>query len=489
MDVDFKEKISGDPEFSQHQSPHYNTNPEPRKPRRFFYVIGFVVVAVILFSTTMMMSGDSRQPWLSHIPLIGKLLTATVDKLDGEDADRINILLLGVGGDNHEGGTLADTIILASLQPSTKKVALISIPRDLSVPNRNGVWQKVNSINAYAEKNKEDGALVTAQTLSELLDLPIQYYIRVDFDGFINIIDEMDGITVDVENVLDDYQYPIRGQEDNPDYYARYQHLHFDKGVQEMDGALALKYARSRHALGAEGSDFARSRRQQKIITAVKDKLLQEENLLKPAMLARIAGQLSDHISTNIKVWEGLRLWDLFKDVNKEQISSRGFDDGPNGLLVASRGVDGAYLLIPKTGNFGEIKTVIHDIFGTITDGSGVPKELEVSKEPAKIEIRNGTNIDGLAAEVSSRLEGSNITVIRTANAAKRDLTDAVIYDLTYGEKPEALETLQNNTNAVIGLEIPEWLVNDIKASLAKNPKQERPDFILIVGTNNHQAQ
>ncbi|MEI7620598.1 MAG: LCP family protein, partial [Candidatus Falkowbacteria bacterium] len=424
-----------------------------------------------------------------HIPFFGKLITASDNKVDGEKEDRINILLLGMGGADHDGGYLADTIILASLQPSTKKVVLTSIPRDLTVPNDDGVWRKVNSINAYAEAKKENGSQATVDALSKLLDIPIQYYVRVDFDGFVSIIDELGGVTVDVENTLDDYSYPVRGREDNPDYYSRYEHLHIEKGLQDMDGELALKYARSRHGVGKEGSDFARSARQKKILTAVKDELMSSDNLLKPGMLTRIGGQVLEHTSTNLKIWEGLRLWDLFKDTPKEQISSVGLNDGPGGFLVSSRGVDGAYILVPIGGNFNEIKTMLRDVFGTVPDvgTSSIPKELEVSKEAATIEIRNGTTISGLASEVSTRLAPTNIKTIRTANSTKKDLKDAMIYDLTYGAKPQALESLKNNTNAVIGLELPEWLVTDIKDGLKKNPKQERPDFILIVGTNNHQ--
>ncbi len=484
MEVDFNKKIANDPAFAE-----FRPAPEaPQKPRRFFYVIGFLVAAVIIFSATMLMSSDSRDTWLGHLPFLGKLISSSDNKVEGESEDRINILLLGMGGANHDGGYLADTIILASLQPSTKKVVLTSIPRDMTVPDENGVWHKVNSINAYAEAKKENGSQATADVLFDLLGVPIHYYVRVDFDGFINIIDELGGVTVDVENTLDDYSYPVRGREDDPDYYSRYEHLHIEKGLQEMDGELALKYARSRHGVGKEGSDFARSARQKKILTAVKDKLMSSSNLLKPGMLARIGGEIIDHTSTNLKISEGLHLWDVFKDTPKEQISSVALSDAPGGLLVSSRGVDGAYILVPVGGNFNEIKTMVQGVFGSTSPASAVaPKELEVSKEAATIEIRNGTNIGGLATEVSNRLAPTNIKTIRVANSTKKDLKDAVIYDLTYGAKPQALETLKNNMNAVIGLELPEWLVTDIKDGLKKNPKQERPDFILIVGSNNHQ--
>lgn len=486
MDFDFNKKI-------EQEHNHYST---PRtKPRKGFYVLGFFIAVIIIFSLTVIISGDSSESWVSKIPLIGKLLGVADNKdLKGEEEDRINVLLLGMGGKGHDGGYLTDTIMLASLKPSTKQVALFSIPRDLSIPMENGSWQKVNSINAYAEKNEEEGGRILADNLSRILELPIHYYIRVDFDGFVNIVDELGGIELEVENTLDDYMYPIKGEEDNPDYYARYEHLHIDKGYQKMDGALALKYARSRHALGVEGSDFARSKRQQKVIYAAKEKLLDEDNLLRPGMLARIIGQLNEHLATDFHVWEVAAMWDLFKDVNKDDIINQVFDDGPGGFLVASRGSDGAYILIPKTGNFYQIKTFVQEIFPEVVAEEEQAKDdkdrvmsLETD-EKILVEIKNGTNINGLAARVGEALKQAKFTVSKISNASRRDFIEPKIYDLTYGAKDEALEILENVTGAKVEESLPDWLVSEIKEGLKADPKQVRPDFILIVGEKNDQS-
>jgi LCP family protein required for cell wall assembly len=482
LDVDFKRKIEQESLYYK----SYRTAKEKLRGR--YYVAGFILAMILIFSVTTLIGGDSRESWLSHVPLLGQLLGAAENKpLVGEEDDRINILLLGMGGKNHDGPYLTDTIILASLQPSTKKVVLTAIPRDLLVPNQNGVWQKVNSINAYVEADGEDGSKATAEVLSEVFGTPINYYFRVDFEGFTNIIDELGGVTVTVDNTLDDYQYPILGQEDNPDYYSRYEHLHIDKGVQQMDGELALKYARSRHGVGSEGSDFARSKRQAKIIAAVKDRTLSLSTLMNPARLARIMAQLNEHLSTNIKIWEGIRLWNLFKDVSQEQIIAKAPEVGPGGLLVESRGADGAYILIPRTGNYNAVKEFIQNILGStaVTVKKTVSNHLEISPEAATIEIRNGTLINGLASQVSAKLKPANFQTIRVANAAKHDLKDTVIYDLTYGAKPQALSALQDNMSAVIGLDLPQWLVDDIKSNSEANPGQARPDFILLLGSNS----
>ena len=126
-----------------------------------------------------------------------------------------------------------------------------------------------------------------------------------------------------------------------------------------MNGATALKYARSRHAAGSEGSDFARARRQQLVLEAIKDKLFSTRTLLNPVMITKLANELNKNISTNLSAWEILRLWDIFKDVNRSQIINKVLSDAPDGLLISGTGEDGAYILTPRSGNFSEIKKLM----------------------------------------------------------------------------------------------------------------------------------
>ena len=254
------------------------------KVKRFtkisIYLSIFVFTCLFVFTSQVLVSDKSSTSWLNKIPIIGhiKRLVESADKeLKGEDRDRINILLLGMGGKGHQGGYLTDTIMLASIQPSTKKVALISIPRDLAVPMENLGWRKINNVNAFAEVEKKgSGGLAISQALSDILGQPIDYFVRVDFEGFVNIIDKLGGVNVYVDNTLEDYRYPIMGMEEAEPYESRFEHLYIEKGRQYMDGSLALKYVRSRHGGGGEGSDFARAKRQQKILQAVKSELLKK---------------------------------------------------------------------------------------------------------------------------------------------------------------------------------------------------------------------
>lgn len=455
------------------------------------YITTFMFVGVVVFSSQIIVS-DSQHgtvSWIRKIPILKQIsyLAESADrKLKGEEDKRINILLLGMGGRTHEGGYLTDTIMLASVDPKTKKVSLISIPRDLSVAIEDMGYQKINSVNAYAEMNEEgSGGLATSQAVGDILGIPVDYYVRVDFQGFIDIVDLLDGIEVDVENVLDDISYPIMGREEAEDYESRFEHLYIKKGIQTMDGSLALKYARSRHGKGVEGSDFARSRRQQLVISAVKDKALSSKVFLKPSKITELLGELKEHVSTNLRVWEIVKLWQIAKDISRDDISMRVLDDGPNGFLVAGRNEVGAYVLQPRSGDFEEIKYMVSNIFTDIPED----KKVKVVEEETTVEIYNGTWINGLASKSSVDIEKYGFTVLRIGNSSKQNFQKSVIYDLTYGEKMESLTVLKEKTNANISFSLPDWLKEDIAKKISKETNPVQPDFILVLGRDADKSQ
>ncbi len=428
---------------------------------------------------------NDNPSWIDSIPILGQVkhLAESADReLKGEDRDRINILLLGVGGKNHDGGQLTDTIMVASYKPSTKQIALFSIPRDLAVPIENMGWRKINTINAFAEgREPGSGGLASSQSIGHLLNEPIDYYVRVDFDGFEKIIDEVGGVDVLVDNTLDDYSYPIRGREDDPNYYSRFEHLHVDAGWQHMDGETALKFARSRHGAGGEGSDFARARRQQKILEAVREKVLSVDTLLNPKKVTGIIGELNTNISTNLKIWEIIKLFGLVKNVKGDSIINKVLDNSPSGLLVDSVGDNGAYILSPRSGDFSEITYLFANLFGTPKkDGD---TESTKPKEKIKVTVLNGTWINGLGSRLAVDFEQDGIEVVEIGNSSRHNFEKTVIYDLGYGAKRSSLEFLKEKTGANIAPTLPDWLKADLAAT-AQTDNKEQPDFIIILGTD-----
>jgi len=466
--------------------PEADISQKPKKSKGFLkfsiYMAIFLITGGAVFGSQIIISEQNSSSWLFKLPLVKQIknLAESADRtLKGEDLDRINILLLGMGGKNHDGGYLTDTIMLATLEPSTKKVALVSIPRDLSIPVENMGYKKINSINAYAEKETEgSGGLAISQAVSDLLDIPIDYYFRVDFSGFVNIVDELGGITVDVENQLDDYRYPVKGNEDAENYESRYEHLHVETGEQKMDGTLALKYARSRHALGSEGSDFARAKRQQIIIEAVKEKLLSSNLLLKPTSVAGIINEFQANISTNLKIWEMIKLWSMFKDITRSDITNKVLDNSANGLLEDKMTEEGAYILTPRSGDFTEIQYFVNNVFSD----APAEKKTKVVEENSTVEIRNGTWINGLASQTALDLERYGFTVSRIGNSSRQNFQKSVIYDLTYGEKDESLAILKEKTGANVSFGLPDWLIEEIEGELTNEKNPVQPNFILIIG-------
>ncbi len=469
------------------------TNPRPNRPKKtkpaktWAFVFIFLLLAYIAFSFNRA-PNEKSSSWFYNLPIISQIkhLVESADtKLKGEDRGRINILLLGIGGKGHDGGLLTDTIMLVSLMPGEKKVALVSIPRDLAVPIENMGWRKINNVNAYAEmKTPGSGGLAVSQTVSDIFQTPIDYYLTVDFTGFEKIIDDLGGIKVNVENTFDDYKYPILGAEDAP-WEQRWEHLHIEQGRQTMAGKTALQYARSRHALGVEGSDFARARRQQKIMEAVKEKVMSLYILFKPSMIAKIVGDIKDNYQTNLKIWELVKLWGMIKDVKSENIINRVLDNSPSGLLVDTTGEDGAFLLSPRSGDFSEIQYLVNNIFSEapLTD------QEKVKQEPAAVEVRNGTWINGLANKVAFDLEKYGYNIVRIGNSSQQNFQKTVIYDLTYGEKIQALTVLKNKLNANVALGLPEWLIDDLAKELGKETNPTQPDFIIVLGRDQDTTQ
>lgn len=300
--------------------------------------------------------------------------------------DRVNVLLLGVGGGIHDGPYLTDTIIFASLDSKNNKATLVSIPRDLWITDLNG---RINTAYSDAEyKKKGGGIIVSSAAVSRIVQQPVDYVVRIDFNGFVKAIDLLGGINVNVKNTLDDYEYPIDGKETDQcghteaemqdlstssqldAFPCRYKQIHFSKGIDLMSGQEALEFVRSRHAQGDEGSDFARSKRQEEVISAVKNKVFSINVLINPSKLVDFYNVLKGSIDTNIKEDEFDDFVKLASKMKNAKIGSAVLDYGDvnanrNGLLIhpdISATYNNEWVLIPRLGsnNFSEIQKYIN---------------------------------------------------------------------------------------------------------------------------------
>lgn len=348
------------------------------------------------------------------------------EQLKGEGDGRINILLIGIGGTGHPGGTLADTIIVASIDPVNKKLAMMSIPRDLRVTLPNGGTGKINSAHSYGEsKEAGTGPQVLMDVVSKVIDLPIHYYARVDFAGFEKFIDALGGVTIDVPKALYDPFFPDAKLEG-------YEPFSVKAGTQTMNGLVALKYARSRETT----SDFDRAARQQQILLAVRSKLLQANVLANPQKINELAGILGDHVRMDMSLTDVQHLLEIVQGIDQTQIVSKVLDNGPDGPLKSIS--DNGYYLVPKSGNFKDIQRIAHELF---TDPN-------LAKEKAKIEILNGTGEAGTAHELELDLEALGYTISSIDTTDKTATT--TLYDFTGGTVPFTARFLTDRLHAVL---------------------------------------
>lgn len=363
---------------------------------------------------------------------IKQLVLSGDKKLASEDGGYTNILLLGMGGAGHDGPYLTDTIIVARLDIKQKRIALFSIPRDLLVNIPGHGWWRINNANAFGEtKQSGAGPDLVKQTIEQTLDIPVHYYVRIDFKGFEKVIDSLGGVAVDVAQSFTDEKYPA-----GPNVF---QTVHFDAGRQTMDGEKALIFARSRHGDNNEGSDFARAARQQKLLMAVRSRVLSPTLILNPARITGLYRSLSDSLMSNMSGGEIARLVDIMRDISSDAISMQVFDDAPDGELTAQILEDGAYVLVPKSG-YETLRLAIMNAFGDDTKTSRVlaartlipPTEHKPTTAPATtVWVLNGTKIEGLAARMGMVLKEQGFNVSKTSNAPNQTVPHTRVVPLT----------------------------------------------------------
>jgi LCP family protein required for cell wall assembly len=432
-------------------TPNWKEN-KPRKTRSFLFYLS-IVILLLTFAGCALVKHYTFDKWSKNITTydqvtlkpkkasffqaVKNFFFQPENILQGQQIDRVNILLLGIGGPGHDGPYLSDTNIIVSLKPTTNQVAMISIPRDMSANIEGYGWGKINHANAIGENNKPgQGGEFARQTFAKNLGVEIPYYVRIDFAAFTEIIDTVGGVEIDAPNSFTDYSYPGSN-------YS-YQTVSFEKGKQTMTGEKALIYARSRHGTNGEASDFARAKRQQLVISALKEKMLSAGTYLNPVKIEKITNSLSTHIATNLDFNQIMYLAGLAKDIDSNNTKTLVLDNSPQGFLTSLIGQDGAYLLSPVTGNYDQIKNAINNIFiSTSTQSTALAQNSpSVSYNSAKVEIQNGTWQEGLASRTKIHLEEKGFNAPTIGNCDKRPVTTTAIYLINKKTKKEIAEAL-----------------------------------------------
>lgn len=228
-----------------------------------------------------------------------------------QGTDRVNILLMGI--DRRPGQSFisrTDTMMLVSIDPETESASILSIPRDLYVLIPGRGRDRINTAFVYgsAGDNPLGGAALAMQTVEYNLGVPINHYVLVDFSAVINGINAIGGIDVNVPVAIDDPTYPDMSYGFDP--------LFIPAGLQNMDGALALKYARTRYA----DNDFGRAARQQQVLLAVRQKVAALGFTGMIAQAGTLYQQVENGVRTDLSLDQMIRLATIVNGIPSEDI-------------------------------------------------------------------------------------------------------------------------------------------------------------------------
>jgi LCP family protein required for cell wall assembly len=386
------------------------SNPKPKKKRKWLRIIliilgvFFIAGGVVAFKTGYILNKVSTKGGLfssliHSVPGVG-------DTVKGESEGRINILLLGMRGENVAGGgLLADTIMVVSIKPAENKASIVSIPRDLYVEmpgteNR----EKINAVYAHGmERGKEGGIEDMERVVGEITGLTIHYGVSINFQGFIDLVNAVGGIEVTLnkpfteleqfsqEHVCDgdkggvfttptgEYEYK---KNEKGKIVAQYPlctnsspecggDFSLPAGVNKLDGEKALCYARARY----QSNDFERAKRQQLVIQSIKDKAVSVGTLSDFSKVNAILDALGDNVRTDLQAWEMKKMFSIYQGMQNPQIVQRVLEDSEEGLLYAPENTNGAgYILLPRGDNYDRIKNMFENVFTLGSQSDAKPK-------------------------------------------------------------------------------------------------------------------
>jgi LCP family protein required for cell wall assembly len=276
---------------------------------------------------------------------------------------RTNFLILGIAGQEHQGQDLTDSLIFVSVDQRSGQTLILSLPRDIWIP---ALRSKLNSVYHYR------GLAETKKIASEIVGQPVDHGLVIDFQFLSQAVEILGGVEVEIQRPLDDYQYPIEGKENDlcegdPEFKCRYEHLHFEAGKQLMNGETALKYVRSRNAVGVEGTDFARIQRQQRLMLAIKDKILSPQFFLHPEKLRELVQLMASSLEHDLRKTDYQNLLKLALKLRSSKIKTASLNN--NYLVNPSTHLekyDQQWVLIPKATDWQEVQQYVSSLLNSI---------------------------------------------------------------------------------------------------------------------------
>ena len=395
-------------------------------------------------------------PMMTPTPTLQGIITPDI-ALDAmplrECGGCMNILLLGLDQRPSENPNMnrSDTMIILTLNTTTHTAGMLSIPRDLLVPmpNSNSL-DRINTAIAYG------GPAYAMRTVEYNFGISIQHYVRVNFNAVSTLVDLVGGVDVYVDQDINDPTYP--------DMNYGYDPFVISKGMHHMDGATALKYARTRH----QTSDFYRMRRQQQIIMALRDRVLSTDAIARLLPNApQILSTLSSSILTDLSPSEIVQLIMLAKDLPPDNITRITVDETAAQPWTTP---NGAQILLPNRNRISQLTAELyHEAIPTLAVAEGI-------SATERIAIQNATPNRGVAINAQTYLRSLGYRIVDVRDAIE-DYPMSLIYD-SHGPS-----TFTQQLATTLGLP-PSTITTTLPAA-----PMDQVDVLVILGADYRQGQ
>lgn len=392
-------------------------------------------------------------------------------------SERLNILLIGADRREEGGGYLTDTMIVATVDPVTKHVATISLPRDMAGIPLPPSWpaagrfggsypSKINELYTTARANpglfpgddRSRGYEALKGALSELYQLDIRYYVAVDLAGFREVIDHLGGIVIDVQVPVSDDHYPT-------DDGRGALNLYIPPGIRYMNGAEALAYARARH----KSSDFDRAQRQQRVLTSLRAQT-DLSSLLAPGVLDTLLADFRRIVRTDIPPELFPRMIQLLTEVDVNRRDSLVLTPPTFGRECYPCPPSGQYVL---QANVPAIRRGVQQILDV--DPAAEQQRAKYASEQAVVHVLRGTPDVNQATRVADYFASLGIdAIVPPLNGGQAETLDHVETTITVynGREAEAPETIRTLAEAL-----------GVTATTATDPAATA-DIVVITGTS-----
>ncbi len=348
--------------------------------------------------------------------------------------DRVTVLILGIDQRcDQEGPTRTDTMMLLTMDPVGLTAAALSLPRDLWVEIPGFGVDRINQAHFLGDVYDYPGGgpALAVDTIEATLGIQVDYYTTVNFDAFVEFVDEIGGIDIDVPEDIEDDTYP--------DNCYGYDPFYITAGEHHLDGQSALKYARTRATFGG---DVDRAGRQQQVVMAVRDKILKVDMV--PQLLTRapvLWRIFQRNVETDLTLNEAIQLGLLVQDIPGESIRTEVLDYD---YVYNEVTPDGQAVLIPVREN---IRALRDQLFAPPAIPTPVIENLPqlTVEENARVAVYNGTPVFGLAAATQDYLLQNDINVVEIGNADSSDYRSTQVID--YGSFPSTTRYLTQLLN------------------------------------------